>query len=937
MNCLKLEDLVSSRIGKYEAPSQPLNDGKKAAQKENLCMEPRRTPPKTPVKPQATPSLVSWRKACSLNRVQVTPVKLGDKSSPEAWSPTANLRMLISAASPDIRDREKKKELFRQIENENIGNSNHVIQISEIADGATDDLEQQRPNRKQKSLGLLCQKFLARYPNYPISTEKTEISLDEVAAELGVERRRIYDIVNVLESLQLVSRLAKNQYSWHGLRGLQQTLAMLKKRAEQQKYAEQLTHIRHKVLDFHGEGMEKRESARKTWSSCPELSGETKCVESENKSASVNSRKDKSLRIMSEKFVMLFLVSDPNTVALDVAAKILIEESHQDSADNSKFKTKIRRLYDIANVLTSLGLIKKVHVTEERGRKPAFKWVGPANRNQSGDIPSHSIALFASGGSAETEFPVNTKERLESVPLIQSSRANLCSPAKFRKVRTIEAQDCCNKMVHLAAACRLQLEEDQKSSESLRNREDHQLNPVPSACPLLITGTAGTVESPVIPRQHYAFSVPQSEPSLPFGLPNAATEQLTSGPPPAASNTDKGHACPLKKQPIVYLQSLSTAPLLLLYRNRESSAEHATGSSEVQPSPHEEDSSLERSEMEAASSTRPSQKRSPSEQCALPGGPGHDDKPEAKRGKIHCCIEHTSVLSSSSVEQKTSTQHTVVLRNHTKCLNRISEAAVCPPTGSISVNVENHCPSTQTQDDDCHKDPRYTEGQNQIGTVEKEKTLVSAGNLISSPFVIQGSSGFTENNQRCCLAASPGLSELNLFISTNQSLSGMAIPPGLASVNLPYQLMVPVICQPIPPTQSAGNSLHNSALVHFNLQNLNLVPSGQLLMAPGSVPTPTRASVRASSPGQIHSPVLTPASCEDLPTKTESPVQQPVTIKLQEQSLILNTHKDGQQSFVQSYFHTPVPTVQGKKMEGLLVKVSSPAQRRLEIENNVTK
>lgn len=38
---------------------------------------------------------------------------------------------------------------------------------------------------------------------------------------------------------------------------------------------------------------------------------------------------------------------------------------------------KVRRLYDIANVLTSLGLITKVHVTEERGRKPAFKWIGP--------------------------------------------------------------------------------------------------------------------------------------------------------------------------------------------------------------------------------------------------------------------------------------------------------------------------------------------------------------------------------------------------------------------------------------------------------------------------------------------------------------------------------------------------------------------------------
>lgn len=41
------------------------------------------------------------------------------------------------------------------------------------------------------------------------------------------------------------------------------------------------------------------------------------------------------------------------------------------------FAAKVRRLYDIANVLRSLKLIKKVHVTEERGRKPAFEWVGP--------------------------------------------------------------------------------------------------------------------------------------------------------------------------------------------------------------------------------------------------------------------------------------------------------------------------------------------------------------------------------------------------------------------------------------------------------------------------------------------------------------------------------------------------------------------------------
>lgn len=55
--------------------------------------------------------------------------------------------------------------------------------------------------------------------------------------------------------------------------------------------------------------------------------------------AAAGNRKDKSLRIMSQKFVMLFLVSKTQTVTLDAAAKILIEES-QDSSSRSKYKSK---------------------------------------------------------------------------------------------------------------------------------------------------------------------------------------------------------------------------------------------------------------------------------------------------------------------------------------------------------------------------------------------------------------------------------------------------------------------------------------------------------------------------------------------------------------------------------------------------------------------
>lgn len=60
---------------------------------------------------------LSKQKSGTPERSPITPVKLSDRPLADPWTPTANLKMLISAASPDMRDREKKKELFRPIEN----------------------------------------------------------------------------------------------------------------------------------------------------------------------------------------------------------------------------------------------------------------------------------------------------------------------------------------------------------------------------------------------------------------------------------------------------------------------------------------------------------------------------------------------------------------------------------------------------------------------------------------------------------------------------------------------------------------------------------------------------------------------------------------------------------------------------------------------------
>ena len=103
---------------------------------------------------------------------------------------------------------------------------------------------------------------------------------------------------------------------------------------------------------------------------------------------------------MNDKRACFLLQSE--LVNLDLAASILLSESalektvvdeddtlthcHKSSHNRrsdlggtktGRLKTTVRRLYDIANVLASLGLICKVQNTKNCGRKPAFKYIGP--------------------------------------------------------------------------------------------------------------------------------------------------------------------------------------------------------------------------------------------------------------------------------------------------------------------------------------------------------------------------------------------------------------------------------------------------------------------------------------------------------------------------------------------------------------------------------
>ncbi|XP_036896266.1 transcription factor E2F8 [Sturnira hondurensis] len=451
-------------------------------EKENLFSEPhKRGQMKTPLKESTAANAVLTEIQSDFGPL-TTPTKPKETSQGEPWTPTANLKMLISAVSPEIRNRDQKRGLF--------DNRNGLPEAKDCLHDplSGDEYEKSQPSRKEKSLGLLCHKFLARYPKYPNPAVNNDICLDEVAEELNVERRRIYDIVNVLESLHMVSRLAKNRYTWHGRHNLNKTLGTLKSVGEENKYAEQIMMI--KKRDYEQEFDFSRSYSLEDHiikTNADQNGHPDMCFVElpgvEFRAASVNSRKDKSLRVMSQKFVMLFLVSTPQIVSLEIAAKILIGEDHVEDLDKSKFKTKIRRLYDIANVLSSLDLIKKVHVNEERGRKPAFKWTGPEiSPNSSGLSPVIPFAPSDSEGGqpskencAKNLFSTRGKPSftrhpslIKLVKSIENDRRKINS-APSSPIKTNRAESSQNpvpfpsKMAQLAAICKMQLEE--QSSE----------------------------------------------------------------------------------------------------------------------------------------------------------------------------------------------------------------------------------------------------------------------------------------------------------------------------------------------------------------------------------------------------------------------------------------------------------------------------------------
>lgn len=246
---------------------------------------------------------------------------------------------------------------------------------------------QEEYSRKSKSLGLLCENFCKH-------DWQNGIGIDEAAKALGVERRRIYDIINILESLEVVQRKCKNRYHWLGFAQLPKVLAEI-----QHEGIMEARELAAEALEL---GIVKEDTVVETSSG----GGDDKTTYAIKKSLGRLSRQFLQLYLVGNKVMSLMEASDRIMGKTEEPSSDLECPVERKAAVSKGQKTKIRRLYDIANVLASIGLVQKQE--GEKRSRPTFSWIyhwtprqiralrtSPSSKSGAGSPQSTSKAVLA--------------------------------------------------------------------------------------------------------------------------------------------------------------------------------------------------------------------------------------------------------------------------------------------------------------------------------------------------------------------------------------------------------------------------------------------------------------------------------------------------------------------------------------------------------------
>uniref|UniRef100_J3MCW1 E2F/DP family winged-helix DNA-binding domain-containing protein n=2 Tax=Oryza brachyantha TaxID=4533 RepID=J3MCW1_ORYBR len=176
----------------------------------------------------------------------------------------------------------------------------------------------------------------------------------------------------------MLVRRAKNRYTWIGFGGVPAALAELKERALRGVSSAASLSLDETSAANVSDDEEDDKLDDADGDADSEKLSQSIDTHSDKPPCKIRSdhRKEKSLGLLTQNFVKLFLTMEIETITLDESAKRLLGEGHAES----NMRTKVRRLYDIANVLSSLNLIEKTQQLDSR--KPAFRWLGRPKRNE---------------------------------------------------------------------------------------------------------------------------------------------------------------------------------------------------------------------------------------------------------------------------------------------------------------------------------------------------------------------------------------------------------------------------------------------------------------------------------------------------------------------------------------------------------------------------
>ncbi|VDO47617.1 unnamed protein product [Haemonchus placei] len=307
---------------------------------------------------------------------------------------------------------------------------------------SSDDLEVEMTSRKEKSLGLLCQRFLIAMNEETRMSSSREVHLETVARKMNVEKRRIYDIVNVMEALDAMSKTNKSYYRWHGLEGLPKLMADLQKEAIDEHLPERVLRVEQAMCSF----TELSPGSRKI--GAKEIVGEFVKIaftygtgtggEKRTRVEGRDRQGRNSLAQLCRRFLMVLLSNPKNTrrVSLDVASTVLIKDPDTEGFEPPS-RSRCRRLYDIANVLVALGLIKKVHYLFGTKKIPLFVYCGPEpDENSTFDVNALAVAFLVAEKSSYETF-----EKLKSCIL----KLNSCTSSPlFPEIRNMRVRNLPN-------------------------------------------------------------------------------------------------------------------------------------------------------------------------------------------------------------------------------------------------------------------------------------------------------------------------------------------------------------------------------------------------------------------------------------------------------------------------------------------------------------